>query len=343
MAHFGKSSDIRMGLIGYGGSFSIGAHHLREGKQAGMRAVAVAELDPTRRQAAKEDFPEVETYDSVGEMLASSDANLIAVLTPHNSHSKLAVQCLKAGKHVVVEKPMAINTAQCDAMIRAARDNKRMLSVYQSRHWDGCIMEAARRIGRGQIGDVLRIRMNSGGYRKPRDWWRASRSISGGILFDWGAHLLEYAFQILDAKIVEVSGFVQEGHWAASSAWGQDANEDEATAVMRFEDGRWASLRVTSVDMNPPEGAMEVTGTKGSYIMNHREWRIVSLKRKTSVMTSGSNPDSEWWRFYRNVARHLTSDETLIITPELSRRIIHVLDLAGRSADRGRALKPKYE
>lgn len=113
---------------------------------------------------------------------------------------------------MISEKPLAIRTSDCDTMIREAKKRKVMLTTYHNRHWDGCVLEALKHIRREKaIGDVYRVEAHIGGYGQPGDWWRSSKSISGGILYDWGVHLLEYALQIIDDEIVEVTGYGPAG------------------------------------------------------------------------------------------------------------------------------------
>ncbi len=114
MSSFKTSQDIKVGVIGYGGAFNMGRQHLTFMKKAGMTPVAVAELDETRLKVAQEEFPGIETYTSVSAMLDKSDVNLVVIITPHNTHAELALQCLRAGRHVISEKPLAITTEECD-------------------------------------------------------------------------------------------------------------------------------------------------------------------------------------------------------------------------------------
>lgn len=339
-----KAKDIKVGVIGYGGAFNMGRAHLTEMSKAGMTPVAVAEIDPARLEVANEDFPGIATFASVSAMLKKSDADLVAVITPHNTHAKLALQCLNAGRHVVCEKPMAITTAECDKMIAVARKKRLLLSTYHNRHWDGCILEAVRRIVTEKcIGEIVRIEAHMGGWSMPRDWWRSNRRISGGILYDWGVHLLEYTLQLMRSEIVEVSGFAKSGFWSGHTPWGKDANEDEGFAVIRYAGGAWSSLCITHIDSKPKEGSLEITGTLGSYVMSGPAWKLITHENGTTVTREGVNPPSEGWRFYRNIADHLTGKRKLVITPEWSRRPIHILDLAVQSARKGRALRAQYK
>ena len=343
MAKRCKASDIKVGVVGYGGAFNMGKGHLKEMAQAGMTPSAVAEIDPARLEAAAGDFPGIGLYNSVGEMLGKSDVDLVTIITPHNTHAALACQCLRAGRHVVVEKPFAITTAECDRMIAAARKHKVMLSTYHNRHWDGCIVQAVKAIRGGAIGEVVRVEAHMGSWGRPRDWWRSSKSISGGILYDWGVHQMEYTLQIVDARIVEVSGFFKTGVWAPKVAWKADTNEDEGFVVVRYAGGAWSTLTITSLDANPKPGWIEVTGTKGTYLMDYNTHTIITPKAGGRKVTrTGPNPPGQWEKYYANVADHLARGAKLVISPEWARRPVHVLDLACRSAAAGKALRAKH-
>jgi len=342
MKKFAKAGDIKVGAIGYGGAFNMGLAHLKEMERAGMKPTAVAELDSSRLEVAKRDFPGIETYQTVDAMLKKSDVNLLAIITPHNTHAKLAVQCLKAGRHVVAEKPMAITTAECDTMIAAAKKSGVVLSTYHNRHWDGIILGAMNQIRNGTIGEVVRVEVEMGGMGKPGDWWRSSKSISGGILFDWGVHLLEYTLQMVNSEVEEVSGYLWNGAWADQTKWKKDCNEDEGHVVVRYASGAWSMLTVTSLDGRPNQPWFKVVGTSGTMTLDWGATEVVNLCKDGSCTKRIGNPPSEGWRLYQNVADHLTGKEKLVITPEWARRPIHILDLAHQSAKLGRALKSKY-
>lgn len=344
MPQYSKASEIKVGVVGYGGAFNMGRSHLNQMKAAGMSPIAVTEVDPTRLEAAKVDFPGIETYKSVTEMLKKSSVDLVVLITPHNTHAPLAIQCLKAGRHVVCEKPLAITTEEVNAMIAAAKKSGVMLSTYHNRHWDGCILEAVKLIKKEKvIGDIVRIECHMGGYGKPGDWWRTSRRISGGILYDWGVHLLEYSLQLIDAPITEVSGFSHHGHWAAHTIWKDDSNEDEGFAVVRFKSGQWLTLCISNIDSKQKEGWLEITGTKGTYVMEGGDAKtFVHGADRRITTTRFPNPPGQEHRYYENVRDHLVKGKALVITPEWSRRPIHILDLAVRSAKLGKTLPARH-
>jgi scyllo-inositol 2-dehydrogenase (NADP+) len=343
MKKYKNASDIRVGVIGYGGAFNMGRGHLQEMEQAGMTPVAVCEVDAERLKIAETDFPGIQTYSKVAEMLRKSDVNLITIITPHNTHAKLALQCLKAGRHVVCEKPLAITTAECDAMMAAAKKSGVVLSTYHNRHWDGWILRAVEQIKEKKvIGDIYRVDARMGARAMPGDWWRTSRTISGGILYDWGVHLLEYGLQLIDSDITEVAGFSKTGYWAPKTKWKKDTNEDEAEAVVRFRNGSWLTLNITSLDSNAKPGFLEITGTEGSYVFESSRYTIHKRDGQNYSLEQGAHYPNAWEKYYGNIADHLTKGAKLVITPEWSRRPIHILDLAAQSAKKGRALAAKY-
>ena len=344
MKKFKSVQEIKVGVIGYGGAFNMGRQHLEEMRKAGMTPVAVAEVDPERLQVATKDFPGIQIYSTVAEMLKKSDVNLVTLITPHNTHAPLAIQCLKAGRHVVCEKPFAITTEECDAIIAAGKKKGLVVSTYHNRHWDGWILRALEHVKQKKsIGEVFRIDFRMGGRNKPGDWWRSSKSISGGILFDWGVHFLEYGLQIIDSEITEVSGFAKTGHWAEHTKWKKDSNEDEATAIVRFKNGAWINLTITHLDANGKDGFMEIHGTHGNYTINFGHFQENIAEGDMTTMHKGPHYPSLGHKFYENIAAHLTKGEKLVISAEWARRPIHIIDLAMKSAAKGRALPAKYK
>ncbi|MDB6094043.1 MAG: dehydrogenase [Verrucomicrobia bacterium] len=335
-------SEIKVGVVGYGGAFNMGRMHLQDMQKAGMTPHAVAEPDAARLAIAAQEFPGIQTFASVDDMLAKSDVNLVVLITPHNTHAPLALKCLHAGRHVVCEKPFAITTEECDAMIAAAKKADVMVSTFHNRHWDGSVIKALEVVRSGVIGDLVRVEGHIGAWGKPGDWWRSSKSISGGILYDWGVHVLEYTLQLIDSEITEVAGYAKEGFWAAQSKWGKDSVEDEGFAVVRFKSGVWATLCMTNIDANPKKGMVEITGTKGSFVWEYDTHELIVRESETTIVTKGKNPPPQWEKYYANISAHLVKGEALIITPEWSRRPIHILDLAVQSAREGRAMAAKY-
>jgi scyllo-inositol 2-dehydrogenase (NADP+) len=343
MKTYSSPDQIKVGVVGYGGAFNMGRQHLQQMQSAGMTPIAVTEVDPARLAVASTDFPGIETYATLDEMLEKSAVDLIVLITPHNTHAPLALKCLQAGRSVVSEKPLAITTAEVDAMIEAAQQNGAMLSAYHNRHWDGRIMQAVELVGQGTIGDIVRIECHMGGYSKPGDWWRTSRTISGGILYDWGVHLLEYSLQLIQAPLLEVIGVAHQGFWAPQTPWKEDANEDEGFVFVRFEGGQWLTLSISHIDSKGKEGWLEITGTKGTLVLDESVCKLHQHIDGKYTVTQLRNPKDQGQLYYDNVRDHLVNGTPLIISAEWARRPIHILDLAKQSATTNSAISTTYQ
>lgn len=327
--------QIKVGTIGYGGAFNMGKHHINEMMlNKGFVPGAVCDVDAERVKVAEKDFPGIQTYTDVATMLKKSDVELLVIILPHNLHAKVALQCLKAGRHVVVEKPFAITVPECDEMISAAKKAGVMLSTYHNRHWDSNILTITKHLSK--IGRPFRWESFAGGYNEPREWWRSYKEMSGGIIYDWGAHFVEWMLQVMDGDMMEINGY------QVKEVWKKFTNEDEMEAVVRFSNNAVASHTASDIAMAGKD-MIRITGTKGAIVATHGSVDVFTKDEsgnrvKTSVvMEKARNAD-----YYKNVYEHLFQGKKLIITPEWARRVIQVLDFAGISARKGTAVKAKY-
>ncbi len=123
MSNDGK---IRCGLIGYGATFNFGWMHAKWiGGVEDLDLVAICDKDPECAERAKADFPEVDVYTDMQEMLSRDDIDMVSVVTPHNTHVAIVIECLKARKHTVVDKPMCISIIEATDMIETAKKHDR--------------------------------------------------------------------------------------------------------------------------------------------------------------------------------------------------------------------------
>lgn len=330
-----KQRAIKIGVIGYGPAFGMGKHHLTAMKNdAGFIPTAVCDISEERLGAARADFPGIQTYKDIGDMLRKSDVELVTIILPHNLHCEATIQCLNAGRHVVVEKPMACTVEECERMIAAAKKNKRMLSVYHNRHWDSNILTIMKYLPR--IGRPFRWESFTGGYSQPKDWWRSDKKVSGGTIFDWGAHFIEWMLQVMPYQIIEISGF------GVKEVWKNCTNEDEMEALVRFKGDAVASHTESYISA-APKARIRICGTKGAIIADHSSVMVYTkAKDGSTVCATVPMVPRAHENYYRNIRDHLLRGKPLIITPELGMRVIQILDYACRSWKAGKALKPKY-
>ncbi|HOV69680.1 MAG TPA: Gfo/Idh/MocA family oxidoreductase, partial [Clostridia bacterium] len=158
---------IKCGVIGYGKTYNFGNAHGNWITAAdGMELSAVCVRSAENQARAKRDFPWIDIYPNVTAML-KSNIDLAVVVTPQNTHFDIVMECLEAGKHVIVEKPMALTAGQTDEMMKKARDTGLMLAVFHNRRYDGNYMTIKEIIEKGIIGDVFHIEVTHAWYGHP--------------------------------------------------------------------------------------------------------------------------------------------------------------------------------
>ena len=336
-----QKRTYRCAVIGYSPAFNMGRAHLRSmTRNSGMEAVAVCELNPDLRAAAAADWPEATIYSRVGDMLRHADLDLVAVITPHNTHARLVIQCLKAGVGVVCEKPLAITSREIRAMMAAAKRSKVMLSTFHNRRWDADFLLLRDLLRKEKIiGDVFRIECGLYGYSEQRPWWRSDRKVSGGALFDWGAHFTDWVLQLVTDDIDWVSGFQIKNR-----AWTSYSNEDHSEYTLKFKGGCEVTQTISNLYMSPrprwrllgDRGAIEASS--GGFLV-----RSVVNGRQMSAEIPVPAAQSTADKYYENVYRHLQGRAQLAVTPESAARVIGVLEAANLSAARGSTpIKPSF-
>ncbi len=151
-----------------------------------------AALSTSQTERAGEQWPGVRLYSSAETLLAKDDSELVIIATPNHTHFSLAEQALERGKHVIVDKPFVINSAQGERLRDLARARELILAVFHNRRWDGDFLTLARLINTGAVGQVRCLTSHFDRFRPlPRQRWREQSGEGTGIWYDLGPHLLD--------------------------------------------------------------------------------------------------------------------------------------------------------
>ncbi len=337
------TQTIRCGVIGYGGAFNMGRAHAEYIEQTeGLELVSVCDLDATRTAAAQTDFAYITIFNSIEEFLAAPNLDLAVIVLPHNLHASVSIQCSQAGKHVIVEKPMCVTVSEATQMIDAARAAGKMLSVFHNRRQDHNYKTLRNLIVEQKIiGEVFKIEVFSGGFdAQDPQWWRSSKQISGGYFYDWGAHFLDWLLGLVPGqKIESVSGFFHK------RVWHDVTNEDHVEAVFRFSSGCVADVQMSSI-AHAKKPSWWILGERGAIVDRDGYFEVTGdfenqgYKATLKVPYSGA---SEWQTYYTNIAGHLLHGEDLGVKPEQARRVVAVLEGAGKSSVAGHSLSVPTE
>ena len=182
--------DIGIGMVGYGLAGRL-FHAPYIDAVDGLRIRAIATSNPERRAQALSDRPDAEVVGSVDALLARPDVEVVVVVTPNRSHAPIGTQALAAGRHVVVDKPIAMSVPEAEALIEAADRAGRILSVYQNRRWDGDFQTVRSLIADGVLGEIDSLEARFERWAAVGPEWRETAEEAGGPHRDLGAHLVD--------------------------------------------------------------------------------------------------------------------------------------------------------
>ena len=183
---------IAVAVIGYG----LAGRVFHAPLIAAVPGLKLAAIVSRQREAVKADYPDT-TVPSLDEMLSDPAISVVVVATPNDSHLELASRALAAGKHVVVDKPFALTSAQARQLIARAEAAGRMLSVFHNRRWDSDFLTLKRLMTDGTLGEVTYFESHFDRFRpQVTDRWRDAAGPATGIWYDLGSHLADQALQL---------------------------------------------------------------------------------------------------------------------------------------------------
>ena len=350
-----RRGPVGLGIVGYGPFGGMGYYHgLAARATEGLEFVATCDTSDERRKAAEADFPGVRTYATAEELAGDGEVDVVVIATPPAFHARLALDMLRAGKHVACEKPLCLTAADADLLIDTARDVGAVLTVHQNRRWDADFAAIRRAVDGGLLGELFNVETFVGGYEHPCRAWHSEVSVSGGAVYDWGSHHVDWIRQLFGSPPAVVQ---THGH---KRVWHDVTNLDQLRVRMTWADGREAEFLQSDVAaVRRPK--FYVQGTAGTLVGQYRPvtfervepgWGYVAeaahhaeapadlvLARYESGIgiseTRLALAPPPRFAFHRNLADHLLLGEPLAVTPESVRAVIGVLEAAQRSSDEG--------
>ena len=273
LAASGMHPSRGVGLLGFG---AIGAQHARAVREtSGLHLVAVCDRDAERASVALASDPGVRVHADAHDLLDDPDVAIVVISTPPDSHAYWAQAALERGKHVVVEKPMALTTRECDTLIERAHSDGLALSVYQNRRFDPDYALIAETVRSGRLGQVFHVEAFVGGYGHPCNYWHSDAAVSGGALFEWGSHIID---QVLDLMGDDVDSVTAVNH---KRVWHDVTNADHSRMTLHFAEGREATF-VYSDLAAALKPRWYILGTQGALT---GEWRQESVLSRSAIGT----------------------------------------------------------
>jgi scyllo-inositol 2-dehydrogenase (NADP+) len=268
---------VRVGLIGYG----LAGQAFHAPMIRGIEGMELACIVERRSDNARARYPEVRIARTVDEMLSDKSIGMVAIATPNDTHVSYAKTCLEAGRHVVVDKPMAPTLAEAEELVRLAAERGRLISVYQDRRYDGAFLTVKKLIESGAFGKVAEYEARFDRFRLgPRAgaWREVPGFPAAGVLWDLGPHLIDGALVLFGEP---------ESVYAVALCQREIAKVDDAFDVI-FQ---YPRLRVTlraRIIAYAPGPHLVVHGLEGSFIK-------FGMDPQEEILRSPNCPDGHDW------------------------------------------------
>lgn len=347
-----EKKDIMIGIVGFGG---MGNWH-RESLETieGIQLAGIYDIAEERTIFAKE--KDIHTYNSLDELLADERIDLVLVATPNDYHKPIAIQAMKAGKNVISEKPVTLSSSDLQEMIDASEETGKFLTVHQNRRWDEDFLTMKKIYDEHRLGDIYRIESRVHGSRGIPGDWRQEKEHGGGMVLDWGVHLLDQMLMMLgDTKLKKV--------YATVTNITNQLVDDGFTAHLCFENGIEFLVEVgTSNFISLPRWYM--IGQNGTAIiedwsLNGRIVKASGLDEKDVVpvrtaagLTKTMAPrredtivteelpvvKSDVRDFYRNVIKVIRKEEEPFVKLPQVMRVMRLMEAIFESAEKHEAV-----
>ena len=349
---------IGVGIIGCGRIFDL--HMLGYQGREDAEVLAVADIGEECRAERCEQFSIPRAYADYRELLEDPSIDMVEILTPHHLHHEMAMNAVKAGKHISLQKPPALNVADLDEMIKAADEAGVKLRVYENFVFYPPIVKAKELIEEGAIGTPLNIRMRSvggsaeGGWDVPLEaWsWRVNEKTCGGgpFVFDDGYHKFSIALYLL--------GEVEKVYaWIDGTPLGEGLMVDApAICIWKHkEDKRFGSIDFTwSYDMYiesdyySADDRVEITGTQGIIWVTRGHGKMLDippvLLYREGELKGFEDLEADWGVSFRDSTRHfldvLHGEGQPRLSGEEAKKVLQFALAAILSAREGREVRP---
>ena len=333
----------------------IGTWHTQHALKSDVVNLAgVYDINPEKNKLAEERG--IFAYDSYEAVLADEKVDLITVAIPNDSHKEVVIRALEAGKNVICEKPVSMDSAELDEMIAASEKSGKLFSVHQNRRFDVDFLAMKQIKQSGELGELINIESRIHGSRGIPSDWRGEKEHGGGMLLDWGVHLIDQVLQIFDEKIDKI--YCVFDHITNKEV------DDGLKMTIYFEGGKSAYIEVGTYNFIPMP-RFYLRAEKGSAII--ADWRekckvakckywhesevlpVQTAAGLTKTMAPRDSvtmdeyelekPASDVHDYYRNFCAAIDGKAEQLVTHPQMRRVMKVMEACFESDRLGQVVK----
>ena len=282
--------EIRVGVIGIGNMGTAHTATIAQGNIHGMKLTAVCDVNPARLEVCAERFPQAARFDSWPALLESGMTDAVIVAVPHPMHAEIASAALRAGLHVLTEKPIDISVSKAKQLCQAARESGRVFAIMLNQRTNPLFRRAREIVQGGQLGELKRsVWIITNWYRTQHYYdsgeWRATwAGEGGGVLLNQAPHNLDL-WQWICGMPVSVTAFCDTAKYHRIEV------EDDATLFVRYANGATGAF-ITTTGEYPGTNRLEIAGELGKLVLENGVMKWWKLARLEPEVRFGS--DENW-------------------------------------------------
>ncbi|WP_304944446.1 Gfo/Idh/MocA family protein [Vallitalea guaymasensis] len=307
--------QVRIGVIGFGNMGSNHAKSLYEGKVKNGKLVAVCDINEEKLKKSKELYSDIVCYDNHHDMLEDSSIDAVIVATPHYDHPSIAIDALKANKHVVIEKPAGVYTKAVREMNEVGNNTDRVFAIMYNQRTDPYYSKVKELIDAGELGEIRRVNWIITDWYRPQSYynsggWRATwAGEGGGVLLNQDPHQLDI-WQWICGMPTRIRAFCHFGKMHDIEV------EDDVTAYAEYANGA-TGVFVTSTSDAPGTNRLEISGDQGKIVVEDGKitfWRLRVSEREFNSTFTGGFGNPECWKCEINVKPNPLQQHVAILT-----------------------------
>jgi predicted dehydrogenase len=252
-------TELKIGIIGCGRIAQRHAQHISN--TIGLKLVATCDIEFEKAKSLAELY-EANPFSNIDELLQNSDLDLVTICSPNGLHATHSIKALKKGKHVLCEKPMAINVNDCGAMISAAENANRRLFIIKQNRFNPPVVAVKQLIEEGKLGKIYSVQLSCFWNRNEAYYansWKGTLDLDGGTLYTQFSHFVDLLYYLI-GDVKNTKAFGKNFHHQNSIEF-----EDTGVVILEFYNGAIGTVNYTvnSFQKNM-EGSLTIFGEKGT-------------------------------------------------------------------------------
>jgi predicted dehydrogenase len=340
----------RVALIGFGYAGRVFHAPLI----AATRGLTLAVIGSRQQEAVRSVYPDAEVVPDPLAAIRHRDVDLVVIATPNDTHASLTEAALRAGKHVVVDKPFTITLAEARSLVGTAAKVERHLAVFQNRRWDSDFQGIRRELSAGRIGEVVELRSEFSRYRPVvRDRWRERPGPGSGMWYDLGPHLIDQALVLFGPPETVYADLQAQRRGGTTVDWFQTVfgygprRVILESSMLAADPGVRFLVRGTTGSLTKRGGdrqeAQLVAGEKpGSSGWGRDSDPILFASSEKDAPTEIAAPPGNWLAYYAAMRDAVRGAGEPPVTAAQATTVMAVIEAGLESSAEGRVVTPSY-